>query len=51
MDETAYKELPESARTYVEQVERLIGLPVTQVTVGPGRDQAINRDGVHAGYA
>jgi hypothetical protein len=24
---------------------------VTQVTVGPGRDQAINRDGVHAGYA
>ena len=35
----AFEELPEAAREYVERVEALAGLPVRQVTVGPGREQ------------
>jgi adenylosuccinate synthase len=34
-------DLPEAARSYVEQVETLTNLPVSLVTVGPARDQTI----------
>jgi adenylosuccinate synthase len=36
-------DLPPAARAYVARIEELAGLPVAQVTVGPGREQAIER--------
>ncbi len=39
-----YKDLPESARRYVETVEALLETPVTMVGVGPQRSQIIYRD-------
>ena len=38
-----FEDLPAAAREYVERIEALVGLPVCQATVGPGRDQAIVR--------
>jgi adenylosuccinate synthase len=35
--------LPAAARAYVARIEELAGVPVAQVTVGPGREQAIER--------
>lgn len=34
-------DLPEAARTYVERVEELVGVPVRQVSVGPERDAVV----------
>jgi adenylosuccinate synthase len=34
-------DLPPAAREYVERVERLVGVPVTLIGVGPGREQAV----------
>ncbi|MHB8628082.1 MAG: adenylosuccinate synthase [Aggregatilineales bacterium] len=36
-------ELPVNARTYLERIETLIGVPVTAVGVGPEREQLISR--------
>jgi adenylosuccinate synthase len=36
-------DLPAAARAYVARIEALVGVPVAQVTVGPGREQAIER--------
>jgi adenylosuccinate synthase len=36
-------DLPPAARAYVARIEELAGVPVAQVTVGPGREQAIER--------
>jgi adenylosuccinate synthase len=36
-------DLPPAARAYVAWIEELAGVPVAQVTVGPGREQAIER--------
>ena len=36
-----FSELPEPARRYVEFVSDQVGVPVTYVSVGPGRDQII----------
>jgi adenylosuccinate synthase len=38
-----FADLPEQARTYVQRIEQLLGIPVTLIGVGPGRDQAICR--------
>jgi adenylosuccinate synthase len=35
------EDLPENALGYVDTVERAAGVPVGQVTVGPGRAQAV----------
>jgi adenylosuccinate synthase len=40
---TSYADLPEAARRYVRAVERLGGVPVTAVFVGPGREQTLLR--------
>jgi adenylosuccinate synthase len=40
---TRYADLPAQARRYVEAVERLGGVPVTAVFVGPGREQTLLR--------
>jgi adenylosuccinate synthase len=39
----AYEELPENCRRYVEYIEKELGVPVTMVSNGPGRDDIIMR--------
>ena len=38
-----WSELPPAARAYVDHIADLVGLPITMVSVGPGRDQVIHR--------
>ena len=38
-----YEVLPEAAQTYIETVERLLGVPVSSVGVGPDREASIER--------
>lgn len=40
----SYKELPESAKIYIETIESLLGFPVTYISVGPDRDAIILKD-------
>ena len=39
----AFDQLPPPARTYVERLEALAGVPIRYVSVGPERDQMIVR--------
>jgi adenylosuccinate synthase len=41
----SWSELPAGARTYVERLEELAGVPISHVSVGPERAQMILRDG------
>jgi adenylosuccinate synthase len=41
---TRYSDLPRAARAYVEAVEKLSGVPVTAVFVGPAREQTLLRE-------
>lgn len=36
-----YEDLPENARKYVRGIEQILGVPVSMVGVGPGRDQTL----------
>ena len=38
-----YEDLPENCRKYVEFIEKELGVPVTMVSNGPGRDELIVR--------
>jgi len=38
-----YEDLPANARTYIERVEALVGVPVELLSVGPDRDQTISK--------
>ena len=38
-----FEDLPLEARTYIEAIERHVGLPVKTISVGPGRDEVILR--------
>lgn len=38
-----YKQLPENAKKYVERVEEFLEVPVTVISVGPGREETIYR--------
>jgi adenylosuccinate synthase len=38
-----YEDLPEAARSYVERVEALVGVPVELISIGPDRDETIVR--------
>ncbi len=38
-----YEDLPENCRNYVEFIEKEIGVPITMVSNGPGRDEIIYR--------
>jgi len=40
----AWEDLPENAQAYVERLEDLLGVEITAVSVGPGRDQTIYRE-------
>ena len=36
-----WDDLPKKARDYIRRIEKLIGIPIDIVSVGPERDQAI----------
>ncbi len=38
-----YEKLPAECRAYIEEIERELGVPVTMVSNGPGRDEIIMR--------
>ena len=38
-----YEELPQQTRDYIEEIQRLIGCPVTMISNGPGRNDIIRR--------
>lgn len=38
-----YEDLPENCRNYIETIEKELGVPVTMVSNGPGRDEIIMR--------
>ncbi len=40
---TSYEKLPVNAQKYIARVEELLGVPVSIVSVGPGREQTIMR--------
>ncbi len=40
---TDYAQLPKQAQAYVERLEELIGVPIRWVSVGPERDQTLER--------
>ena len=40
---TVYEELPENCRKYIEFIEKEIGVPITMVSNGPGREELIHR--------
>ncbi len=40
---TAYDELPEQARKYIERLEKILGVPACIVSTGPKRDETIIR--------
>jgi len=39
----SYVDLPAEARSYVELIERLIGVPITVIGVGPARDEVVQK--------
>ena len=42
--EKQYDALPEAARNYVSYLEQQLDVPVSIISVGPGREQLILRD-------
>jgi adenylosuccinate synthase len=40
----SWESLPENARKYIERIEELSGVPVSILSVGPGREQTIARE-------
>jgi adenylosuccinate synthase len=42
------EDLPDNARRYIESIERMVDVPTAFVSVGPGRDQTINRKDLFA---
>ncbi len=40
---TAYEDLPQLARDYVERIEELAGVPIKTVSVGPGRKATLTK--------
>jgi adenylosuccinate synthase len=41
---TRFQDLPDNARSYVEKIEQLTGVPVRFISVGPDRSETIIRD-------
>ncbi len=39
----SWDDLPERARSYLERIEALVGVPITRVSVGQGREQILER--------
>jgi len=43
---TTYEELPKNAKTYIKFIEEYTNVPVTIVSIGPGRKQTILRESI-----
>ena len=43
LDATTYEDLPSKVKDYLKYIEKQMGLPVTYISTGPGRDQLIVR--------
>jgi adenylosuccinate synthase len=41
---TRYEELPANARSYLERLQSLVGIPITIISTGPDREQTIIRE-------
>ena len=41
---TEWDQLPENAQNYIQRIEELTGVPVSIISVGPGREQTIARN-------
>ena len=39
----SWDDLPRHARTYLERIEELVGVPIRRVSVGQGREQILER--------
>jgi len=39
-----YSDLPDNTKAFVEELEKLIGVPISYLSVGPDRDSTIKRD-------
>jgi adenylosuccinate synthase len=39
-----FEDLPETARSYVERIEGLVGVPISVIGVGPDRSQTLVRE-------
>jgi adenylosuccinate synthase len=39
-----YKQLPKNAKKYIERIEELVEVPITVISVGPGREETIYRN-------
>ncbi len=40
---TRYEDLPANARSYLERLQALVGVPISIISTGPDRDQTIIR--------
>jgi adenylosuccinate synthase len=40
---TRFESLPANARSYLERLQALVGVPITMISTGPDRDQTIIR--------
>ena len=40
---TRYEDLPANARSYLERLQALVGVPITIISTGPDREQTIIR--------
>jgi adenylosuccinate synthase len=40
---TVFEDLPQAARSYLSRIEDILGIPVSWISVGPGREQTIRR--------
>jgi adenylosuccinate synthase len=40
----SFDDLPKNAQLYIQTIEHLTGVPVTLVSVGPGREESIVRE-------
>ena len=40
---TSYDDLPDNAKTYLDRMQELAGVPIDIVSTGPGREQTIIR--------
>lgn len=38
---TRWRDIPPAAKRYVEKVQKMLGIPITSISVGPGREQHI----------
>lgn len=43
-----FEQFPEGARRYVERLEQVVGVPITKISVGPERNEIVDRVGAGA---